>query len=467
MGFGDTKPVITREDLEKVGSWFGGLHKSRDEEAAKAALPKTTVDNPNVNVQRQTQGLVDTAEKAPTINSTMADNFVVGGKGYGQPQTEDELGKSYGEDKWETPTPTGGLGPEPEPTPPPIKGYNIPGTNKTLYTNKGVPDDNYWKEWNKNPSGGGSVTVSGNDEVNNQTTGNQTPNPTSGWATPGHMPSGVDRSAEMYLVNTPPEKQYQDYLAQRQSGKSGATGAPVSYNDFQKDLFRRMDSFSTQAKGSGLPWDNEAAKAADDRTREMILNNYQQHITTMQDRGKTLHEEISRGLYTGTRLKDALSELSEINSQMPVLFAGMATAHKGIMDVDIDRVSKGEVPTKDLQYKLGLLPLEIEGKKSEIKLRNAQAGNEDEAKLLYKANRKKVEKITAGLPNAEEKQKQRLTEIEYRQKLKTIGDIEKSDQTSEMKANGVANTLGAGYSAAQNSEGKWVVIYNGREVKSY
>jgi len=325
----------------------------------------------------------------------------------------------------------------PEPS---IRSVAMPGGG-TLYTNRGLPTLSGggidWETWRKGMPTSGTGTVTGT-----LTSGEEV----SEMAYPGQKISGVDWSHVGYMQNTPPEKQYEDYLAEHKKqypegkitkpfGTYGGTvieGEPLTFAEFKKDLPSRTDAVikamsptsdkglpSTGGIGGGISGADFSPSKEELEQRQQIQSTYKDVLTKMMSKGDALAKEIEQGLYHGKRLTAANEELKGIQESIPHILTGMSTYHKGIMDVDVDRLTKGKIAEEDLKYKLGLLPLEIEEKKAGIGEKKAATKTSEAHAGYYKEETEMARKKVAGLPTDYTEvaaEKERLARIAHPEK---------------------------------------------------
>jgi hypothetical protein len=196
---------------------------------------------------------------------------------------------------------------------------------------------------------------------------------------------------------------------------------------------------------------NAERSDADQRESNRIAGTYSSAINQTMTRANELANNIERGLYTGHRLKSSLMMLNQLQEMLPVLIQGGANFHKGIMDVDTERLTKGKIPAEELKYKLGLLPLEIEEKKATASSLRAGAKQKEAEASYYDISGQHKAAETAALPSQGQKHEEKMAEIKANKELalqqQDKADIDRIQNNQnyvdkKSKANDIANILG-------------------------
>lgn len=225
------------------------------------------------------------------------------------------------------------------------------------------------------------------------------------------------------------------------------TGEPVTEEEGRGNVEGRI----YDTPGAGLPDTTMPTGAStplnDWQESQIVQNTYKQAITQMMERGAKLSDEIQRGLYSGQRLTASLDQLKDIQGMLPNILSGYATSHKGIMDINVEKLIKGEIPMKELQYKLGLLPLEIEEKKAKIGVEKASAVTKRKEGEYYIAHAEEARKRAAGMPSSfdakteakiKEQEAKRDREKEWHSQ---VADVLRSQNTPEDKRQAILSIM--------------------------
>jgi hypothetical protein len=137
-----------------------------------------------------------------------------------------------------------------------------------------------------------------------------------------------------------------------EANKIADQGRNINTKEIQPD--------TTTTEQGGLPtmpqvrFDPEAERFTAD-----IRRNYEHASNALTARANSLTQQLLNGWSTGSRKTQDLNELKQINENLSTILQGASAFHTGIQQVDIEKLSKGELPTEELKSKLGLVPSEI------------------------------------------------------------------------------------------------------------